>query len=73
MFERRHQVPPKAFSHFRASRALVRVARYEVLSRFENLSWRQRAKAVRMLIEELQPLPELMESASARQKPYGTV
>jgi hypothetical protein len=64
-------MPPNLGSHLRASRALVSVARYEVLHRFQALPWRQRAKAVRMLIEELQPLPGLMESAAARQKPYG--
>jgi hypothetical protein len=64
-------MPANALSHFRASRQLVRVARYEALSRFQNLPWRQRAKAVRMLIEELEPLPAVMERAAQEGKPYG--
>jgi hypothetical protein len=62
-----------ALNHFRASRDLVRLARYEVLSRFQYLPWRQRAKALRMLIGDLTPLPEMMEAAASRGKPYGTV
>ena len=58
--------------HFRASRALVLSARYEVLSRFQNLPWRQKAKAVRMLMELLEPLPRLMEEAAIRKKPYSS-
>jgi hypothetical protein len=57
--------------HFRASKKLVLMARYEVLSRFQNLPWRQRAKAVRMLIESLEPLPHVMEEAAAKGRPYS--
>jgi hypothetical protein len=52
----------------RVSRGLVLAARYEVLSRFQNLPWRQRAKAVRMLVELLAPLPIKMEEAAKKQK-----
>ena len=57
--------------HFRASRGLVLAARYEVLSRFQDLPWRQRAKAVRMLMVLLEPLPSLMEEAAKQGKPYS--
>jgi len=57
--------------HFRASRGLVLAARYKVLSRFQNLPCRQRAKAVRMLMELLEPLPSLMEKAAKQGKPYS--
>ncbi len=55
-------------SHYRVSRGLVLAARYEVLTRFQNLPWRQRAKAVRMLVELLAPLPMNMEEAAKKQK-----
>jgi hypothetical protein len=58
-------------SHLRVSRGLVLAARYEVLSRFENLPWRQRAKAVRMLVELLAPLPMKMDEAAKKHKPYS--
>jgi hypothetical protein len=47
------------------------MARYEVLSRFQNLPWRQRAQAVRMLINELKPLPSAMDRAAKEGKPYA--
>jgi hypothetical protein len=57
--------------HFRASRGLVLEARFEVLARFQNLPWRQRAKAVRTLMELLEPIPSLMEEAAEKRKPYS--
>ena len=57
--------------HLRASRKLVLMARYEVLSRFDHLPWRQRAKAVRMLVQLLNQLPEKMEAAADRGVPYS--
>jgi len=53
--------------HFRASRAFVLSARYKVLSRFQNLPWRERAKAARMLVELLKPLPVLMEKLPSKE------
>jgi hypothetical protein len=52
--------------HLRASKSLVLLARYEVLSRFQVLPWRQRAEAVRMLIESLDSVPSAMERAALR-------
>jgi hypothetical protein len=57
--------------HFRVSRSLVLAARYEVLSRFQNLPWRERAKAVRMLMAMLEPLPGFMEEAAIKGEPYS--
>lgn len=52
--------------HLRASKGLVLLARYEVLSRFQVLPRRQGAKAVRTLIESLESLPAAMERAARR-------
>lgn len=62
-------------SHLRVSESLVLLARYEVLSSFQVLSWRQRAKAVRMLIKSRESVPAAMEQAARRltAKKRGTV
>jgi hypothetical protein len=56
----------------RASEKLVLSARYQALSIFQDMPWRQRAKAVRMLIAYLKRVPATMERAADLKKPYCT-